>query len=271
MFKPSQKAFADENSYSMLVDACGLYFSLSRMMAATAGAGSAEEMNLGGRLLYAGELDDRGRALLVAGNVAGCASLAATADAAGQKQSIRDGVADFLVSSLDEALRILKNEVRQRKTVAVCVGMAAGAVELEMIERGVQPDLVFAGRRRAGTSFGPGTHEILLAEREADEVFLAWQVEQAPAQWLPRLDAVALGCVDAGSWEARWIKLAPRYLGRSASTQRALCCDRRVATEIVRRFSDSVRNGEIAVEVSVRLASGDEASVFRMKPDQGSQ
>ena len=62
-----------------------------------------------------------GRALLLAGNIAGAASLAVTADAAAQKQSIRDGVADFLVNSLDEALRILKNEVRKREPVAVCV------------------------------------------------------------------------------------------------------------------------------------------------------
>ena len=34
---------------------------------------------------------------------------------------MRDGVIDFLVTSLDEALRILKNEMRKRTAVAVCV------------------------------------------------------------------------------------------------------------------------------------------------------
>ena len=76
---------------------------------------------LGGNLFYAGELDDEGRALVVAANIAGAATLVATADRAVQKQAIRDGVADFLVSTLDEALRVLKNQLRKRETVAVCV------------------------------------------------------------------------------------------------------------------------------------------------------
>ncbi len=78
----------------------------------------------------------------MAANIAGAASLVATADRAAQKQAIRDGVADFLVNSLDEALRILKNQLRKRETVAVCVGLAPEAVEREMQERGVLPDLL---------------------------------------------------------------------------------------------------------------------------------
>ena len=61
------------------------------------------EPSLGGKLLYAGELDAEARALLVAANIAGAASLAASADAAARKQAMRDGVVDFLVTSLDEA------------------------------------------------------------------------------------------------------------------------------------------------------------------------
>ena len=81
------------------------------------------EPSLGGKLLYAGQLDEEARALLVAANIAGAASLAASADAAARKQFMRDGVVDFLVTSLDEALRILKNEIRKREPVAVCVAL----------------------------------------------------------------------------------------------------------------------------------------------------
>jgi len=92
-------------------------------------AGSDAEPNLGGKLLYAGELDQEGRALIVAANIAGAASLTATAGSAAQKQAIRGGIIDFLVTSLDEALRILKNEIRKRETVTVCVTAATAAVE----------------------------------------------------------------------------------------------------------------------------------------------
>jgi urocanate hydratase len=117
-------------------------FYASLISASHPGSEPEGEPGLGGQLFYAGELDPVGRALMVAANIAGAASLAATPDLDAQKQAVRDGVADFLVISLDEALRILKNQIRKRETVAVCVGAAPAAVNWEMLERGVLPDLV---------------------------------------------------------------------------------------------------------------------------------
>ena len=53
------------------------------------------EPSLGGKLLWAGELDSAGRALVVAGNIAGAATLTATGDVDAQKQAVRDGIADL--------------------------------------------------------------------------------------------------------------------------------------------------------------------------------
>ncbi len=103
------------------------------------------ETGLGGKLFYAGELDGMGSALVAAANIAGAATLTASDNAATQKQAIRDGVIDFLVTSLDEALRILKNEIRKGETVAVCVSKAPEEIEREMVERGVLPDLLPPG------------------------------------------------------------------------------------------------------------------------------
>src|SRR5579864_9118351 len=105
-------------------------------------AEGSDEPDLGGRLLYAGELDEDGRALIVAANIAGAASLCATANEHQQKQAVRDGIVDFLVTSLDEALRILKNEIRKHAPVAVCIAAAPAEIEGLMAERGVQPDLL---------------------------------------------------------------------------------------------------------------------------------
>ena len=52
------------------------------------------------------------------------------------------GVIDFLVNSLDEALRILKNEIRKREPVSVAVSIAPQAIAQEMLDRGVLPDLL---------------------------------------------------------------------------------------------------------------------------------
>jgi len=211
---------------------------------------------LGGQLFYAAELDGEGRMLVAAANIAGAATLAATADPAAQKQVIRDGIADFLVNSLDEALRILKNQLRKRQTVAVCVGLAPEAVEREMRDRGVEQDLL-----RRDVNSAPA-HEALLMRNEVQTepdlrkipAILTWSVASAPAQWLPKLDAIALECLDTDvdPWTARrWLLQAPRYLGRQAQNLHLLDCNREVAARFIEQVTRRVEQGEIAVEVEI--------------------
>ena len=119
-------------------------YSCYRSLIESAGAALIPDLAFGGKLLYLGELDDEGRAITIAANVVGCATLAATADPADQKRAVREGIADFFVKSLDEALRILKNEIRKHATVAVCVDLSTDEMEREMRERGVRPDLTRA-------------------------------------------------------------------------------------------------------------------------------
>ena len=225
-------------------------------LATDAGSSPDEEQNLGGSLLYAGELDSEGRALLVAGNIAGAASLAATADLTAQRQAIHDGAADFLVTSLDEALRILKNELRKRETVAVCVAAAPDAVEREMLERGVLPDLLRPGAvaQRYGPFLKQGARQIQLHDHENGEMVLTWRVAAAPAQWLPKLDAVALDCLQQKDWAARrWVRRAPRYLGRLGQGVRLLVCDREFAARFAEQARDRVERGEIGVAIEIQL------------------
>jgi hypothetical protein len=223
------------------------------------------EHGLGGNLLYAGELDAPGRALVVAGNIAGAASLAATADPAAQKQAIHEGVIDFLVTSLEEALRILKNEIRKRETVAVCVAASPLAVEREMLERGVLPDLLppgAAGAPEFAAFLSQGARLAGPADAASDQIRVAWSVASAPALWLPKLDAVAHDCLAPEDWPARrWLRLAPRYLGRQAQGIRLLRCN----DDAARRFLDQVRQrterSEIAVPVEIQVLHNEDCSL----------
>jgi len=213
------------------------------------------ESGLGGSLFYAGEMDEEGRALVVAANIAGAATLVATADLAAQKQAIRDAVADFLVTSLDEALRVLKNQLRKRETVSVCVAMAPAAMEREMNERGVRPDLL-----RRDVPFAPLHAMIVHQEREYDEsdqtsipALVIWRVDSAHRKDLAVLDAIALECLDANDWPARrWLRQAPRYLGRMAQNLRLLS----TRPEFAERFSEElkvrVERGEITFPYEIR-------------------
>lgn len=234
----------------------GAYLGL--IQAVIAGPGSHQEPSLGGKLLYAAELAEDGRALAVAGNVAGVATLAASADPAAQKQAVRDGVVDFLVNSLDEALRILKNEIRKRETVAVCVAASPQVVEQQMLERGVLPDLL----RPLGVSSPRHTEFVALGaqriesfDAEKHQAVLRWSVAAAPARWLPKLDAIALECLSPGESTARrWLQLAPRYLGRMAQGMRLLACDPESASRFVQQVRKRVEDGEIGVEVAIQLS-----------------
>ncbi|MGH9599083.1 MAG: hypothetical protein ACRD27_04425 [Terracidiphilus sp.] len=219
--------------------------------------------NLGGQFLYAGELDDEGRALLVAANVLGAATLTATADAAAQKRAAREGVADFLVTTLDEALRILKNQLRKREGVAVCVTARPDALEREMEERGMQPDLVafgLSGLARFPACFQESARHVEHAAASPNRSVITWTAESSAAIWLPKLDALALECLMAEEWPAewaarRWLRLAPRYFGRLTQDRRILSCDVRAARQIFARIESAVESGEIGAPVWISMSS----------------
>lgn len=193
-----------------------LYSALSTTLPLDSQAG------LGGKLLYAGDIE-RGRNLLYAANIAGAASLAASADPTALRQAMRDGVVDFLVTSLEEALRILKNEIRKRQTVSVGVSADPYRVAEQMLERGVLPDLLpFDGTldpAHAARFLGQGSRPIL-APADSEAEFVSWSVDRDFARWLPRLDACALSILPPEDFiRKRWLRLAPRYLGRLAHRQ----------------------------------------------------
>jgi Urocanase Rossmann-like domain len=190
------------------------------------------DSGLGGKLVFAGEINDVSRNLLYAANIARAASLAASEDAAVQRQAMRDGVVDFVVTSLEEALRILKNEVRKRQPVSV--GVAIDPVELgrQMIERGVLPDLLPPGERhpldrhQAELWLNQGARRIGTAPA-FDGEFVSWSVRSEMArdfaQWMPKIDACVMGIVPADDYSRqRWVRLAPRYLGRMAQRWRGV-------------------------------------------------
>jgi hypothetical protein len=205
------------------------------------------EFGLGGKLLFAGELDEHTCRLVRAVNIAGGASLSATADVAAQKQAIRGGVVDFLVTSLDEAVRILKNEIRKRQPVAVCVSANPDAVAAEMAERGIVPDM-----RRSSS---PIAVMLDRPDPTGDPGLVAWSVSSAPARWLPRLDEFALECLDQDAGAVRrWIQQAPRYLGGLGRGFRLVSASREFALRFVKRARERSAAGEIGVSGQIVLS-----------------
>jgi urocanate hydratase len=184
------------------------------------------ESGLGGKLLYAGELDQDGARLVRAANVAGAASLAAAPHATMQRAAIRDCVVDFLVTSLDEALRILKNEVRKCNGVSVAVTAPDAQLVDEMTERGVLPDLL--RESPAESAFVAQSAQFVQAAPCSAGHPLA--ILQSPP---PGFENRALQLIPEADHAARrWLRLSHRYLGPLARRIRSVPCDPAVAAEL---------------------------------------
>jgi hypothetical protein len=211
----------------------------------------------------------------VAANIAGAASLAVSSDSYAGKQAMRDGVVDFLVNSLDEALRILKNEIRKRTTVAVCVVQDSKADFARLLlERGVLPDLLpvrSASAPQFAAFLSQGARPVVAIQLDVNQVLLAWSVAEAPAQWLPKLDALALDCLNfdsnlAGTSAHRWLRLSPRYLGRMIQGLRLLRCDEDVAAIFQKQVQEHVERGDIGIPVEIQAKSGDRLHISNFAP-----
>jgi len=184
--------------------------------------------SLAGQLLFRAGFDAEGVAILIAASVAGAASLCADADGGPLREGLRHGFCDFVVNSLDEALRILKNEVRRARPVSVGVIKASHLCIAEMLDRGLQPDLLSPGAsaNEAQLLFDRGA---ILVPNEpsggADASLLLWTATE-PAKNLPRLAALAGEALDPAHPETparlRWLEAAPRYLGRTFGPRQCL-------------------------------------------------
>jgi urocanate hydratase len=98
--------------------------------------------DLAGKLVVTGGMGGMGGAQPLAATLNGGAFLGIEVDAERIKRRIRTGYCDICVNSLDEAIRILKNAVRQKQAVSVgLVGNCADVIP-ELARRGIVPDLL---------------------------------------------------------------------------------------------------------------------------------
>ncbi len=170
--------------------------------------------SLHGRLLLAWSAD----ADLAAARVAGAATLL-LADETRARAAVRSGAADFAVTSLDEALRILKNEVRRAAPVGVCLVGDVAAVLAECVARGVQPDVVDGASAELSER---GAHTLDWKQR-GEETFASWWLPQGSLRLLSEMDALARESLEeADALRLRWLEQAPAAYGRAMHRWRVL-------------------------------------------------
>jgi urocanate hydratase len=98
--------------------------------------------SLSGKLVVTGGMGGMGGAQPLAATMNGAAFLGIDVDPERIKKRLKTGYCDVMVTSLDEALRILKNAVR--KGEATSVGLVGNCADLipELAKRGVVPDVL---------------------------------------------------------------------------------------------------------------------------------
>jgi urocanate hydratase len=192
-----------------------------------------------------------GSALSIAANIAGAGCLAIDQRPEVCRAAMRSGACDFVVNTVDEALRVLKNEIRQRKPVSVGLTLTPAAALEELLDRGVLPELFTAfgtdavaldaavgdqaARRFAalGSAIVDFDHTLQAEPGLIDaEARLAeftggrgWRLESrvfAAAEELRAFDARLLEIVPAADPRHRWCAAAPRFFHRERPHRRVV-------------------------------------------------
>jgi urocanate hydratase len=201
----------------------------------------------GGALIIACGLNQHGAALALAANIAGAACLNIEDDSTHIKEAIRSGVCDFIVNTLDEALRAMKNEIRKHLPLSVGLQSNPASVLQELLERGVDPQLFtdlthdpdhLEAMRRFKTSGSLIVNFDTNHPTEEEGVLDADALIEAfthPRQWhlssftfdtpaaLRAFDSQALSLLpEDDSLRRRWLQSAPRILQRERPIRRAL-------------------------------------------------
>ena len=98
--------------------------------------------DLHGKFIVSGGMGGMGGAQPLAATMNGAVFLGIDVDPERIKKRLKTGYCDFLVNTLDEALRIAKNAVRKKE--AISVGLVANCADIipELAERGVVPDIL---------------------------------------------------------------------------------------------------------------------------------
>jgi len=185
-----------------------------------------------GALALSVGLDAAGAALALAANIAGAVCLAIDPDADRCRAALRTGACDFAVNTVDEALRVMKNEIRKRQPLSVALESLPAAALAELIERGVWPQLYAdftddpAARSLGEAAYGAmkvdfertALVDAYLAERGLTEA--VFQFDSSAA--LRTFDTTALARMPDGDLRRRWLAAAPRHFNRERPHRRVL-------------------------------------------------
>jgi Urocanase Rossmann-like domain len=226
--------------------------------------------SLAGQLLLIDGLVDEGDALLIAASIAGAASLVLETGTEAVRHCVRNGIVDFAVTSLAEALRILKNEVRKRQPIAVLLERQPMGVLAEMVERGAQPDMLrwsapdpalkgYIDTMRARGAWplpspSPARADSQTPDARANDsqTDVCWRAGEGGTAVLRQLDLLAGQMLPADDLERQnWIARAPRYLSRALRLERCVAMTEGERSAFLAGVEERAAQGALAARVGI--------------------
>lgn len=224
--------------------------------AAVAHFGSA---SLAGRLLLVDGITADGDALLLAASIAGAASLVLETQTDAIRYCVRNGIVDFAVTTLDEALRILKNEIRKQQPIAVLLEQPSGDALAAMVERGAQPEMlrVASEDRAVETLRDRGALPVPFpaVDASAGRSEVCWRAGNGGSAALRQLDLLAGQTLLPEDVERQnWIARAPRYLPRALRRERCVRMSQPEYAAFMTALEESVQQKTLAARVEVEFA-----------------
>ncbi len=183
--------------------------------------------NWPGSLILNIGLNEAGTALALASNIAGAVCLTLEPDPTLLRNASRNGACDFIVNTLDEALRAMKNEIRQRRPLSVGLEGNPETLLPEILERGLLPQLFTSPpHTQAAATFQSQGATILNLESAQPPTIPGWRLQtftfNTPTG-LRTFDAQALSLIPPeDTLRCRWLQTAPRVLHRERPISRVL-------------------------------------------------
>jgi hypothetical protein len=165
----------------------------------------------GGHFVFADREGSSATGLPAAVSIAGGCTLVVDPDMATVKRVFRQGGVDFVVHTLDEAVRVLKNEIRKQRPLGVALIADPETTIAEMSERGIQPDLHWS------------RDALALSQLDAWLSDRGWMEVSLPARARRTLEAETLALLPPSDHiRRRWIERVAHYQRPTQETSR-LC------------------------------------------------
>jgi Urocanase Rossmann-like domain len=166
----------------------------------------------------------------LASTIAGAVCLSLEQDPATARNALRTGACDFVVNTLDEALRAMKNEVRQHKPLSVGLQGNQSHILEEILERGVAPQLVTnLTNPEARQAFRTQGVTLLNGDEAATLLTSILEQNQWTAHDYPQPSPTALKSFDLQAatlfndiLRRTWLAAAPRLFPRETPPHRTL-------------------------------------------------